>query len=267
LKKEQFSQIQEQLKNFSYHSFEPVEYDEIKDYDLVKCDDKIIIVYGYNSEAKLFEYHWACNSSRVLLESLSKQNNAEKITFIPAGWVDTFRNSGFDLFGVWIEYVAQNLSDHALDEHYKILKADKCDEASNVTLTCKGQSRGFIGQSKEWFEQWIRNEEPACPDYVSDPAVLISGQDQMSGIICVGLYGNPENRILWIRELAVRPEYQGKGIGKKLIGQAFSYGIKHGAKKAFLMADECNQNAIHLYERMGFKARDEGGQIDMIRVE
>lgn len=48
-----------------------------------------------------------------------------------------------------------------------------------------------------------------------------------------------------LRQL-MKPEFQGKVIARKLIGQAFSYGRMHGAKKDFLMADECNVNAIHL---------------------
>ena len=115
------------------------------------------------------------------------------------------------------------------------------------------------------MKQWIDGSSPAVPDYVSDCAVIAEIIDEMVGIICVGIYGNEENKTLWVREVAVKPEYQGKWIARKLIGQAFAYGIKHNAKKAFLMADECNENAIHLYKSMGFVRNSEEGQIDMSR--
>ena len=49
------------------------------------------------------------------------------------------------------------------------------------------------------------------------------------------------------------------------MGHAFAYGLKHGAKKSFLMADECNDKALYLYKSMGFKAITDEEPIDMIR--
>ena len=77
-------------------------------------------------------------------------------------------------------------------------------------------------------------------------------------------HGSEKGSILWVRELAVSPKSQGQGIGRKLLKQALTYGIDHGAKRSFLMADECNFNAKKLYEDIGFIPSLDEVQIDMI---
>jgi ribosomal protein S18 acetylase RimI-like enzyme len=48
--------------------------------------------------------------------------------------------------------------------------------------------------------------------------------------------------------------------------QSLSYGKKHGAKRAFLMADDLNEHAIRLYKKIGFKPKEDECQIDMIKT-
>lgn len=166
---------------------------------------------------------------------------------------------------MWNDYLAKELAKYEINLEPYFVKADSCIEASEVTLSCIDQSRGFMGQSKEWMKHWMNNQKPAVPDNTSDCVILADAEEELKGIICICIYGADEKRTLWIRELAVRPEVWRRGIGRKLLGQAFSYGIKHGAVRAFLLADECNRNAIDLYRSMGFTADGEEGQIDMIR--
>lgn len=63
----------------------------------------------------------------------------------------------------------------------------------------------------------------------------------------------------------VKPSYQNKGVGRKLIMKALSYGKKYGATRSFLAADECNEAGIHLYTSIGFIAGEDESQIDMIK--
>lgn len=65
-------------------------------------------------------------------------------------------------------------------------------------------------------------------------------------------------------EITQRCRNQNQGIARKLLKQAFAYGIEYGATKAFLAADEQNAGAIHLYQSMGFVASTEEAQIDMV---
>lgn len=262
---EQFLNVQNILSKFTYTSLNYTDYEEVIDYEITEKDEYSIIIYGYNTEDGKYEFHWACNKVDDLTRRLQKRNENEVIKFIPKEWVDDLKKESFQVHAFWQEYVAKNLDNTANYIEPIYVNHSNYMKASEVTLSCLGQSRGFAGQTREWMKQWIDGSSPAVPDYVSDCAVIAEIIDEMVGIICVGIYGNEENKTLWVREVAVKPEYQGKGIARKLIGQAFAYGIKHNAKKAFLMADECNENAIHLYKSMGFVRNSEEGQIDMSR--
>lgn len=85
---------------------------------------------------------------------------------------------------------------------------------------------------------------------------------------CVGLYGfeSEKGTVLWIREIAVRPQYQKKGIGRLLLEHAILWGQENNAKRSFLACDAENYNAIRLYESFGYRKEDERGQINMEKV-
>ena len=67
--------------------------------------------------------------------------------------------------------------------------------------------------------------------------------------------------------MAVHPNYQGRGIGIKLLMQTLQYGTNHGAKRAFLHVDTQNTAAIRIYLNAGFIPRKHEKQIDMIRSD
>ena len=146
------------------------------------------------------------------------------------------------------------------------LKITECKEASEVTMACRGKSRGFTGQTPLWIKAWLTQED----DSIKNQAILIHRNDsnEIVGIVCVGTYGHESEKgaIAWLREVAVLPEYQNQGIGRKLIKQALYYCKKFGAKRAFLAVDECNNNAIYLYKSFGFKPSEEESQIDMVKI-
>lgn len=263
--KEQFEQVKTNLDQFSFTSLNYTEYGEVADYELLVNNSKAIIMYGFNPESGMFEYHWACNNKEDLLDHLKRRNESEKITFVPKDWISSLESIGFGIYAIWNDYVATELEKFANTEEPIFVDFSNAQEASHVTRACIGQSRGFTGQSEKWIKQWIMNKEPAVPDYTDNCAIIAEYMDEMAGVICVGTYESGDKTILWIREVAVKPDYQGKGIGRKLMGKAFAYGLKHGASKAFLMADECNDNALHLYKSMGFKAVSDESQIDMVR--
>ncbi len=56
-----------------------------------------------------------------------------------------------------------------------------------------------------------------------------------------------------IHELAVRKDYWGKGIGKKLMEKALKHLKSLGLNKAGLWVGEKNKKAIQFYEKYGFK--------------
>jgi len=270
MKKNVFNNIKEQLKDYKYSSMKYTEYEEISDYDVLYSNEKLILTFGFNVEAGLHEFHWATNSASILLKEVNKSNEKALITFIPTEWIEEFRKNAFHIYAIWNAYFQNDIS-KSLDQvnSMEFLKEYDCKEASEVTLSCRGQSRGFSGQTEEWMKQWFKVTEPNAVSLDGkDSAVLVHREnDKITGIICVTIYGHGESdgAVLWVREIAVLPEYQRRGIAKALLNQALSYGKSKGAKRAFLMADECNKHAIKLYESVGFIANKGEAQNDMIR--
>lgn len=56
-----------------------------------------------------------------------------------------------------------------------------------------------------------------------------------------------------VNNVAVHPDYRKKGIGGTLLKTALSFAKQSGAEEAFLEVREGNDDAIRLYESMGFK--------------
>lgn len=135
-------------------------------------------------------------------------------------------------------------------------------------MLCRGKSRGFEGETPDWFASWLRGEEAgqiACG--CRNPAVLVHRiNGGITGISCTATYSHDSEKgaVVWVRELAVHPDFQGKGIGQKLLNQTLQYGLAHRTKRAFLHADTLNASAIHIYTKAGFQPRDGEGQLDMI---
>jgi ribosomal-protein-alanine N-acetyltransferase len=56
-----------------------------------------------------------------------------------------------------------------------------------------------------------------------------------------------------INNVAVRPEYRGRGLGSALLTFALEEGARHGAPRATLEVRRSNGAARRLYERFGFQ--------------
>ena len=87
---------------------------------------------------------------------------------------------------------------------------------------------------------------------------------KMVGFCAVSIYD--KGTTLWVRVIAVDPAYQGRGIGKILMEHAVRYGVHNGAKKGFLAADLLNNNAIGLFNKFGFYAKDSEGELQMVKA-
>lgn len=264
MEKTEFEQIQSQLEKYQFSSLTYAEYEEVETYKIICKTPELILILGYNPEAKQQEYHWAANNPQELIKKLTEQDCF--VTFIPHEWVKKMETAGFKIRNAWHDYFMESLENVKESKtKYPFLQQNECEEAAEVTVACRGDSRGFTGQTKEWFQEWIGEKE----GFAQNRVVLTERNEKgkIIGLVCAGTYGNAggTGEIAWIREVGVRPEYRNQGIARKLITQALWYGKCHGAVKAFLAADEQNYRAIHLYESIGFKASVEESQIDMIK--
>ena len=269
MREKEFNKIKSKLDSFKFTSMEYMDYEDVSGYEIEVENENIIMIYGYNREAKINEYHWATSKVEYLIEYL-KEKKDFLITFIPNEWVPNLEKVGFVICNAWHDYFMNNLDEIKCLGGYDFLTSNRCEEASKVTMMCKNQSRGFTGQTVKWMEEWINNTElSGVGTGTRNNAILIerNSDDQIIGIICVATYAHESEKgpIVWIREVAVNPSYQNKGIGRKLVLQALSYGKKYNATRAFLAADECNLSGIHLYTSIGFIPSDEESQIDMLK--
>lgn len=263
-----FSRIESVLSRYEFSSMNYIDYSDVSDYQIVSENEDILLLHGFHREVGGYEYHWAANSSEALLASLPKDSPCF-ITFIPHDWVESFEKAGFAIRNAWHDYFMDSLDSIEDRKDMEFLDETECVAASEVTKACAGQSRGFTGQTPDWIREWLlHSEEESMETGIRNKAILVmrSEGNEIVGILCTCTYAHESEKgaISWIREVAVRPEYQGKGLGRRLILQALSYGRTFGAKRAFLAADECNTNAIHLYESIGFRAGSDKSQIDMI---
>lgn len=80
--------------------------------------------------------------------------------------------------------------------------------------------------------------------------------------LCMGtLRKSPQTPVVKTRTtvlldaIAVRQDYRGKGLGKRLYIEAQTYAREHGAESIELMAWAFNQSAINFYQHMGMTVR------------
>lgn len=259
-----FNTMKNNLDKFKHSSMTYTSYEDVLDYEVICNTGQLILLCGYNEAAKMFEYHWAANTAEDIIKQLDKKECF--ITFIPHEWVNTFENAGFSIRNAWHDYFKHSLTDISNEaDDAIVLKDTECREASEVTLSCRNQSRGFTGETEEFMKEWISNSN----ENYRYSTIFVEKNDkgEIIGLVCTTTYGhdNKKGPISWIREVCVRPEYQNRGIARKLIKQALSHGKKHAATRAFLAADEMNENAIHLYKSIGFEPVQDDSQIDMIK--
>ncbi len=61
----------------------------------------------------------------------------------------------------------------------------------------------------------------------------------------------------YIKDVAVRPEYQRKGIGKMLIGELLKFIDNNGVKGTYVFAELCAvPDKIPFYEKLGFDSNE-----------
>ncbi len=269
IEREAFEALKRRAAAFLYTSLTYLEYETIEAYDVLTAAETLILLAGEKTAAGVRELHWAANEPDAIIGAARDQGADTLVTFVPEVWRQRMIESGFAEAGILREYWIFGLKEAY---HPRIACApigpEECGEAALVTRRCHMQSREFYGETEESVAAWLNGGNPdaeACG--VRHSAVLACREDgRMTGVVLTGVYNYEGKRgpILWVRELAVLPEDQGRGYGRALLESALQYGLGHGAKNAFLMADDCNAGAIALYRKIGFTPNMDEAQIDLI---
>jgi len=265
--------ILNKAKQLKYNSLEYVDEEEIYDSKICIQEENCIIFFKeLEDKIKLF---WASNTKEDFFIGLKavedfmikNMMDTEKlyIEFVPEDFLEGMYGKGYKIYSEYVDFWSYDIDNLEIcqkeNTYIRVLKSAEYESATDVTKFCRGNSRGFEGETSEWIKEWHESD---------DSQVFVAQLDGVVvGICCVGLYGfESENGIivLWIREIAVRPQYQRQGIGRLLLENAILWGQQNNAKRSFLACDVENYNAIRLYERFGYKRKDERGQINMEKV-
>ncbi|MCL1859143.1 MAG: GNAT family N-acetyltransferase [Oscillospiraceae bacterium] len=202
---------------------------------------KVMIKVGFRKETEKIKSQWHDGQMK---DQLGFAINKDEYMLI-------FDDDNYQDF--WIREL---LPEYKFSGKSEFLLENECPEASAVSISCKGQSRGFTGENEQWFKEWLKGNESGQKDVnATDCAVIVHKiNDKTVGISCTCIYGHTYEKgsAVWVRMLAVMPEYQNQGIGRNLLSQTLQYGVEHGAKRAFLHVDLENKNAVKLYESVGF---------------
>jgi ribosomal protein S18 acetylase RimI-like enzyme len=252
-----FEDIISKAKGYTYSSFNYIDYDGCKFSEIISIENDVILLLDKTKNPAMV--HFATNDYMILLNKIENIEGSIKINFVEHKYRTDLENMGFITYAEYIDFFCYDLNGVNVenDNYDNIIfsNSNECKKLSILSKKCSGSSRGFSGESIEWFSEWM-----------AENSVIIVNDDKKNiiGFCCVAIYSNGSN--LWIRELAVDPKYQGQGFGKKLIEQAICYGRNKGAVKGFLAVDIKNEKAIHIYKKYNFTNKCNIGELQMVRL-
>jgi GNAT superfamily N-acetyltransferase len=256
INEDKFNGIKNAAAKYAYSSFEYLEYDICRNAELLFNTPALIALYDESQTPAVF--HYAADSFEALINGLNTVKGGVRVNLVPLEFARGLEGAGFSVLGEYVDYFNQKLSDTYIKfadyGGIEFLDREGCERASLISRLCAGQSRGFSGETAEWFSDWI----------VDGDVILIRSNTVIAGFCCVSIYNG--GTTLWLRELAVAPEYQRRGLGGGLIERAICYGAAKGANKGFLAVDVLNDNAIRLYKKYNFTQRGSESELQMVRV-
>lgn len=255
LSKDHFEEIIEFASKVPYSSLNYVDYEDVKECTLEHKSKNLIVLVDYSLDTPEIQY--ATKDHNLLTSFLSDRKIVGLIKFVPTNAVKALESANFKIACAYTDYRNMDLKNTSknLTKSFTIDFASTADipELKRISDSCKGLSRGFNGETFEWFESWLN----------SNHIIVQKASGQIVGFCCVSIYS--EGTTLWIRELAVDQSLHNSGYGRKLLEKALYYGAQKGALKGFLAVDIENYNAIHLYEQYGFVRKEDEIEIQMVR--
>ncbi|WP_105616112.1 GNAT family N-acetyltransferase [Vallitalea okinawensis] len=253
----------EKIKNMAYNSLMYVDFEDIEGARVFFSNENyVFLTKEIGDQLQIF---WGAISKEGFIKGLKKLINQSDqknfyIEFIPDDFEEELKLLGFRIESEWVDFWINDLDSVEISEPSKkvrTLKEEEYSEASRVTKACQGESRGFIGETGQWIKEWNGND--------NSHVLVVEVNDYLVGICCVNLYGfeSEKGPILWIREVAVDPNHQSKGIGHSLLNYAIQWGKDNGARRSFLACDVQNDKAMSIYQNFGYESNEGRGQINM----
>ena len=250
-----FNVMAEKAKRFKYSSMNYIDFDDCKNAEILHDGDDLILLHDKTVTPSIL--YFAVDDFELIVKTVADMPDKLRLHFVPREHAASLKELGFIEWAEFIDFWNDDISKTASRLDYQgnaeYLDKSECEEAAKILMNCELQSRGFEGAQMEDISDWLDQGK-----------ILICREGSaIAGFCAISIYN--EGTTLWIRVMAVDPAHQGRGIGKKLMEQAIMYGVQNGAAKSFLAADLLNDNAIGLYEKYDFHAKDSEGELQMIK--
>ena len=251
-----FNEIIQNTREFKYSSLNYIEFSDYVNAEVLYNNNDLVMLHDRSKSPEVLFF--ATNDFETVINATSELPSSKlRLHFVPHEYAARLKDLGFSEWGEYADFWNEDL---VSTSRYlgnicepKFLVKEECEEVSLLSQRCRLQSRGFEGESAEWFMEWLDENK----------VIVWREGEEIVGYCCVSIYN--EGTTLWIREIAADPTFQGKGFGKKLMEQAILYGVSNGAVKGFLAADILNENAIGLYRKYDFHIKGTDSELQMIR--
>jgi ribosomal protein S18 acetylase RimI-like enzyme len=109
---------------------------------------------------------------------------------------------------------------------------------------------GLIG-GRDWRWRKLRHIDADVEGERARGVFVWEEEGQVAGYITTRI--DPESRIGWIPNLAVRPEFQGRGLGRQLMDHALDYFRQQGMEAAKIETLAQNEVGSQFYPSAGFR--------------
>ena len=122
----------------------------------------------------------------------------------------------------------------------------------------------LLWQSVHWGEGPSLEQTRLAMDHTLFRVSIFDGNEIVAMARMIGDMGLD----YYIKDVVVKPEYQGKGIGRLLINELFKFIKENGVKNTDIFVELCAMpDKIPFYEKFGFDANEAQRLKMMCRVE
>jgi GNAT superfamily N-acetyltransferase len=267
--KKEFESIKEKGITFKHNSFTYACFEEYGQMALAADSNEGLALSAFNEAQGLNEILWAYQDLTGFKEMAKSQAAAGTLfSFIPKEWEKELVAEGFVPFADMHDYWIEDISPFEAERKIDFALLSEALDVSLVTKDVQGQSREFSGESEEMIVSWLKGDEPNLADLgekTKGQVIVAKSEGKIVGVALVAIYGFEYKKgpVCWVRELAVKKDFQNRGFGRKLLLDCLAYGKNNGAKRSYLAADDLNLNAVGLYKSVGYLPSD-SEQLDMI---
>jgi putative acetyltransferase len=120
-------------------------------------------------------------------------------------------------------------------------------------------AHAFRSLNEEWIAKWFRLEEKdrETLEHPQEKIIAPGGQVYVAAdaqtIVGTAALIRYSDGVYELSKMAVSPETRGRGVGRKLLAFVLEQARALGAHTVFLGSSRKLENAVHLYESLGFR--------------